>query len=259
MTVKAAMAASGTSAMHIKTCGLKDRETVDVALERGASHVGFVHFTRSPRHLEVAEIAPLRAHVGGRALVAVVLVDPDDRLLDALAEAVRPDILQLHGRETPERTAEIAARYPAAVMKALSVGVAADLDAIARYENVADRILLDAKKPKGSELPGGNGIAFDWRLLGDLSARADFMLSGGIHAGNVGEAIASVRPGGLDVSSGIESAPGVKDAALIHAFFDAVEAARLAQPTPPRPGRLTVGPVAASPAAPGIVKAGARR
>jgi phosphoribosylanthranilate isomerase len=208
--------------LDVKICGLSTAETLEAAIAAGASHVGFVHFPPSPRHLGLAEMAALRARVGGRARVVVVLVDPDDALLDRLAAEVRPDWLQLHGREAPERVAAAKARTGLPVMKALSVSAPEDLAALDRYRGVADRLLLDSKRPKGSVLPGGNGVSFDWRILADLDPGLDVMLSGGLHAGNVGEALRVARPQGLDASSGLESAPGVKDPARIRAFFDAL-------------------------------------
>lgn len=166
----------------------------------------------------------LRQHVGSRALVTVVLVDPSDDLLRRIGEEVRPDVLQLHGRESVARVAEIAALTGITVMKAVSVREAGDLEAVERYRPVAHRILIDAKRPAGSNLPGGNGVSFDWSLLGALPSR-DFTLSGGLTPRNVGEAIRRVQPFGLDLSSGVESAPGVKDEGLIHQLFDAVDAA----------------------------------
>ncbi|ORE93834.1 phosphoribosylanthranilate isomerase [Aurantimonas sp. 22II-16-19i] len=207
----------------VKICGLSTPDTLDAALARGASHVGFVHFARSPRHLAVEPMAELVRLVAGRAATVIVTVDPDDALLARFAEEVRPDWLQLHGKEAPERAAEVKARTGLKVMKALPVAEAADLGAVAAYRSVADRILLDSRRPKGSNLPGGNGVAFDWRLLDALDPDLPYMLSGGIDAENVAEALAIARPSGIDVSSGVESAPGVKDVARIHAFFDAID------------------------------------
>ena len=170
----------------------------------------------------------LRAHAAGRASVTVVTVDAGDEVLIRIAERIRPDTLQLHGSESPARVAEIAALTGLPVMKAISVSVPQDLEAIARFRPVADRILLDAKRPKGSALPGGNGVSFDWSLLDALGDDRQFLLSGGINPSNVAEAVRRVRPQGLDASSGLESAPGRKDAGLIHHFFDALDAAALA-------------------------------
>jgi phosphoribosylanthranilate isomerase len=209
---------------HVKICGLKEARHVDAVLSRGGNEIGFVHFPPSPRHLEIADMMRLRAHAGGRALVTVVLVDPEDDVLTRIAERVRPDVLQLHGQESVARVAEIAALTGLNVMKAISVSQAADLDAFERYEPVAHRILIDAKRPKGSQLPGGNGVSFDWSLLDDLPTR-DFTLSGGVTPANVMEAVRRVRPFALDLSSGVERAPGVKDEGLIHQLFDALDGA----------------------------------
>lgn len=219
-------------AFDVKICGLSTPETLAVALERGASHVGFVHFAKSPRHMDVGPMAELVAEVGGRAETVIVTVDPDDALLDRFAGDVKPDWLQLHGRETPERVRDIKARTGLKVMKALPVAAAEDLAAVAPYAGVADRILLDSKRPKGSDLPGGNGVSFDWRLLSAAGSGLDpqmaYMLSGGIDADNVAEAVRIADPSGIDVSSGVESAPGVKDAGRMHSFFDALD--RLGEP-----------------------------
>ncbi|MBP0616331.1 phosphoribosylanthranilate isomerase [Jiella mangrovi] len=212
----------------VKICGLSTPATLRAALERGASHIGFVSFAKSPRHLDTAPMAELARLVAGRAGTVIVTVNPDDDLIARLSEEVRPDWLQLHGKETPQRVAEVKARTGLKVMKALPVSDARDLDAIAAYRGVADRILLDSKRPKGSNLPGGNGVSFDWTLLTALDPDLSYMLSGGIDAANVAEALAIARPSGIDVSSGVESAPGVKDVGRIHAFFDAIERATAA-------------------------------
>ncbi|MEX6507360.1 phosphoribosylanthranilate isomerase [Jiella sp. M17.18] len=210
--------------LDIKICGLKTPEAMGAVLARGATHVGFIHFAKSPRHLEIEPTADLRAFVGDQAETVVVAVDPDDALVDRFVAQVRPDWLQLHGRETPERVAAIRARTGLKVMKALAVSEAADLARIDAYRDVADRILLDSKRPKGSVLPGGNGVSFDWTLLTGLDPALSYMLSGGIDAANVAEAVKIARPAGIDISSGVESAPGVKDIARIHSFFDALDA-----------------------------------
>jgi len=212
--------------MDIKICGLKTEEAVAAALDGGASHVGFIFFAKSPRNIAPDDAGRLRAAVRGRAQAVAVTVDANDATLDAIVAAMRPDMLQLHGKETPERLAELKARHGLPVMKALSVSTAADLDRVAPFRGVADRFLFDAKPPAGSELPGGNGVAFDWTLLGGLPTDLDYLLSGGLHAANVGEAIRLAAPPGLDISSGVESAPGVKDVALIRDFFSAVRASR---------------------------------
>jgi phosphoribosylanthranilate isomerase len=210
----------------IKICGLSTPETVAAALDAGASHVGFIFFAKSPRHVEPAEAGRLRQVAQGRAQAVAVTVDADDAALDAIFSEMAPDILQLHGHESPERMAEVKARYKLPVMKALSISTAADLEKIGPYIGVADRFLFDAKPPKGSELPGGNGVSFDWTLLAGLDPSIDYMLSGGLNAANIGEALRLANPPGIDISSGVESAPGVKDVALIAEFFEAVRAAR---------------------------------
>lgn len=211
-------------ALDIKICGLKTAEAIEAAVSRGATHVGFVHFARSPRHLTVAEMAALRP-AAGRAALVVVLVDPADEVIEAVAGTVRPDMLQLHGSETPERVAAIRRLGGRPVMKALSIGSAADLPAVSAYRGIADRLLLDAKRPAGSALPGGNGVRFDWGILAALDPALPYMLSGGLDAGNVADALRRVRPAGIDVSSGVESRPGVKDIGLVHRFFDALDRA----------------------------------
>lgn len=216
--------------LDIKICGLSTAETIAAALDGGASHVGFIFFPKSPRNVTPEEAGRLREAARGRALAVAVTVDADDAALDEIVAAMAPDMLQLHGRETPARVAEVKARYKLPVIKALSVAERADLEAIRPYAGIADRFLLDAKPPKGAKLPGGNGVSFDWRLLQGLSGEIDYLLSGGLDAGNVGEALALVSPPGLDLSSGVESAPGVKDPALIKRFFDAVAAARATLP-----------------------------
>jgi phosphoribosylanthranilate isomerase len=213
-------------ALDIKICGLKTDQAMAAALAGGASHVGFIFFAKSPRYVEPAQAGRLREAAVGKALVVAVTVDATDAFLDEIVTAMQPDMLQLHGSETPERVAELKARYGLPVMKALPLSEAADLDRIKPFIGVADRFLFDAKPPKGSVLPGGNGVAFDWRILAGLDAGVDYMLSGGLNAGNIGDALRLANPPAIDISSGVESAPGVKDPALIEQFFRAVRAAR---------------------------------
>lgn len=211
--------------LDIKICGLKTPDALAAALDAGASHVGFIFFARSPRHVTPEQAGRLRAAARGRARAVAVTVDADDAALDAIVRQMAPDMLQLHGRETPERVAAVRARYGLPVMKALAVREAADLERAAAYRGIAERMLFDAKAPAGSALPGGNGVAFDWSLLAALPPDADYLLSGGLDAANVAEALATARPSGLDVSSGVERAPGDKDPALIGRFFEAVREA----------------------------------
>jgi phosphoribosylanthranilate isomerase len=209
----------------VKICGLKTPETIAAALRGGASHVGFNFFEKSPRYIDPRRAGELRQAARGRAWAVAVTVDADDTTLGRIVAAVAPDMLQLHGKETPQRVREIKARHGLPVIKALPVSSADDLAAVADYAGIADRFLLDARPPKGSELPGGNAIAFDWTILAGLPAGTDYLLAGGIHPGNVAEAIAVANPPGIDLSSGVESAPGVKDIARIEALFAAIRAA----------------------------------
>ncbi|TPK48755.1 phosphoribosylanthranilate isomerase [Mesorhizobium sp. B2-5-4] len=213
-------------ALDIKICGLKTDQAMAAALAGGASHVGFIFFPKSPRYVEPAEAGRLREAARGKALAVAVTVDASDAVLDEIVEKMQPDMLQLHGSETPERVTELKARHGLPVMKALPLSEAADLDRIRSFIGVADRFLFDAKPPKGSELPGGNGVVFDWRILAGLDAGIDYMLSGGLNAANIGDALRLANPPAIDISSGVESVPGVKDPALIEQFFRAVRAAR---------------------------------
>ncbi|TIS58955.1 MAG: phosphoribosylanthranilate isomerase, partial [Mesorhizobium sp.] len=189
-------------------------------------HVGFIFFAKSPRFVDPAEAGRLRQAAIGKAKAVAVTVDADDDFLDDIVARMQPDMLQLHGSETPVQVAELKTRYGLPVMKVLSVSEAADLERIKPYVGVADRLMFDAKPPKGTQLPGGNGVAFDWRILAGLDAGLDYMLSGGLNAANVGDALRLANPPGIDISSGVESAPGVKEPALIEQFFRAVRAAR---------------------------------
>jgi phosphoribosylanthranilate isomerase len=210
----------------IKICGLSTPETVSAALGNGADMIGLIFFPKSPRNVSVEQAASLRKAAIGRAKAVAVTVDAPDAELHEIVRDMQPNILQLHGAETPERVAALKARYGLPVIKALSIRESADLDQIAPYIGIADQFLLDAKAPKGSELPGGNGVSFDWSLLSALEPGLDYMLSGGLNAGNVAEALAVTHAPGLDLSSGVESAPGVKSVTLINEFFAALKAAR---------------------------------
>lgn len=210
---------------HVKICGLSTPDAIEAVIARGGGEIGFVFFEKSPRHLPLDAMARLRETVGDRAGVTVVTVNAEADLLERIAREVRPDTIQFHGSETPEQVGQAKALTGLAAMKAISVASGNDIGRIEAYRGIAERILLDAKAPKGSALPGGNGVSFDWRLLQGLEG--PFVLSGGLNAGNVGEAIRVARPAGLDVSSGVESAPGVKDVALIHRLFDTIDAATL--------------------------------
>ncbi len=208
--------------IRVKICGLKRPEDVDAAARAGAVYGGFVFFPKSPRHLTVEEARALAVEAPvGLAKVALV-VDADDALLDAITVAVPLDMLQLHGRETPERVAEVRTRTGLPVMKAIGVAGPEDLAAIDVYSRVADQLLIDAKPPKDAALPGGNGLAFDWRLLqGRKYWTCPWMLAGGLTPDNVAEAVRLTGARQVDVSSGVESAPGVKDPERIAAFVAA--------------------------------------
>lgn len=209
--------------VRCKICGLKTPADVEAAAQAGAGYIGLVFFSRSPRHLEIAQARELALLAPvGLAKVALV-VDADDATLQAITDAVPLDLLQLHGRESPARVAEVKARFGLPVMKAVGVAEAADLAAIADYEAVADQILVDAKAPKGAALPGGNGLAFDWRLIAGRPWRRPWMLAGGLTPENVAEAVRLTGARQVDVSSGVESAPGVKEAARIAAFVAAAQ------------------------------------
>lgn len=211
--------------LTVKICGLSTEETLDAALDAGADMIGLVFFPKSPRFLQPARAAVLASRARGRAEVVALVVDMDDAGLATVAETVRPDWIQMHGRETPERVAAIGKRHGVKTMKAIHVSDAADLAAADAYRGVADRLLLDAKPPKGAVLPGGNGAAFDWTILRGFAPGLPWMLSGGLDAANVGTALSVSRAPGVDVSSGVETAPGKKDPALIRTFILAARAA----------------------------------
>lgn len=212
--------------LAIKICGLSTRETLDAALDSGADMVGFVFFLPSPRHIALETARELDRQVRRRAQKVALTVDADDATLAAIVEALQPDILQLHGHETPARVAEIKRAFGREVMKALSVERTADLAILPDYTAVADRILFDARPPKGATRPGGLGAVFDWHLLENLDVTLPFMVSGGLHAGNVAEAIRVTRAHGVDISSGVERAPGVKDVEMIREFIRAARASQ---------------------------------
>lgn len=212
--------------LDIKICGLKTPEAIDAALAGGATHIGFIFFPKSPRNVEPETAGRLRNAARGRAKAVAVTVDADDALLDRIVAAMQPDMLQLHGKETPERVAQVKRRYGLPVIKALTVSAAEDIAKARPYVGAADQILFDAKPPKDSELPGGNGVSFDWSLLKSIGPGLDYFLSGGLNAENVGEALRIAHPPALDISSGVESAPGVKDTQKIADFFAAVRKAR---------------------------------
>jgi phosphoribosylanthranilate isomerase len=208
----------------VKICGLSTRETLDVALGSGADMVGFVFFSPSPRHITLETARDLGKQAHGRAVKVALTVDADDATLGNIVETLQPDILQLHGKETTARLRDIKAKFGLQVMKVLSVETAADLAPLAGYAAVADRILFDARAPKEATRPGGLGAVFDWHLLENLDLKLPFMVSGGLNVGNVTEAVRVTRAGGVDVSSGVERSPGVKDPDMIRDFIRAARA-----------------------------------
>jgi phosphoribosylanthranilate isomerase len=203
----------------VKICGIKTPALLEAAIDAGADIVGFMHFERSPRYVDIEGLQELISQARGRVETCVVLVNPDNSCVMEVA-ALSPDWIQLHGPETPHRVEAIRDEAGIAIMKAIGISTADDVAHVADFAEIADRMLLDAKAPKGAERPGGLGFPFDWTLLKALDPNLPFMLSGGLTPETVGEAIRAVRPMGVDVSSGVETAPGVKDAALIRAFID---------------------------------------
>ena len=220
--LREALARHATPGPAIKICGLSTPETLDAAITAGVELVGFVFFPKSPRHLSFETAAALGKQAANRSVKVALSVDADDALLDAITTHLKPDMLQFHGSESPARVAEAKARYGLPVMKAIGISGPADLAAVAAYDGVADRILFDAKPPKGADLPGGNGLTFDWDILTGTRLKAPFMLSGGLEPANVAEAARQTHAPAVDVSSGVESQPGVKDPARMAAFVAAL-------------------------------------
>jgi len=216
----------------VKICGLSTPEALDAALDAGADMVGFVFFPPSPRNISFAIARALGARVQGRAKKVALTVDAEDALFDGIVDSLQPDLMQLHGKETPVRAEEIKRRYGLPVIKALPVSVKSDLERVDAYADVAEWILFDAKAPADATRPGGLGKAFDWTLLQGADVGVPIMLSGGLTAANVEEALRMTRAPAVDVSSGVESAPGIKDIARIREFIRVARQAdrRLASP-----------------------------
>ena len=202
----------------VKICGIKSPDLLEATIAAGADMVGFMHFMRSPRHVTIDQLADLISQARGRIETCVVLVNPDNSCVAEVA-ALAPDWIQLHGPETPHRVETIRDGAGVQILKAVPIGSADDISNVAQYVEVADRILLDAKPPKGADRPGGHGDVFDWNLLKALDPSISFMLSGGLTPDTVAEAIRSVGPFGVDVASGVETAPGMKDKRLVEAFI----------------------------------------
>jgi phosphoribosylanthranilate isomerase len=214
--------------VEVKICGLSTPETLSAALAAGADYVGLVFYPPSPRYVSLAQAADLAALARGKARIVALVVDADDRMLADIARTVKPDIMQCHGSETPARLDEIRALVDTPLIKAIKVAAAADVARAQDFAGHADIILFDAKAPEHllAALPGGNGLAFDWQLLDRFGERARFMLSGGLTPANVAGAIAMTGAPMVDVSSGVETAPGKKDVALIRKFIEAARSAR---------------------------------
>ncbi|WP_297111569.1 phosphoribosylanthranilate isomerase [uncultured Devosia sp.] len=213
-----------TDPLIVKICGIKTHELLDATIAAGADMVGFMHFPRSPRHVSIDELGGLISAARGRIQSCVVLVNPDNSCVAEVA-ALGPDWIQLHGPETPHRVEAIRAEAGVEIIKALPIGSAEDIAQVAGFSEIADRVLLDAKPPKGADRPGGLGESFDWSLLEALDPSIPFMLSGGLTPDNVAQAIKQVKPMGIDASSGLETAPGVKSKQLIEAFIRNARAA----------------------------------
>jgi phosphoribosylanthranilate isomerase len=205
--------------LSVKICGLSTRETLEAALLAGADMVGFVFFPPSPRHISLKTARELATVSGRRAQKVALTVDADDATFAGIIDALAPDILQLHGHETPARVADVKRKFSREVMKALPVERPDDLKVLSEYAGICDRILFDARPPKAATRPGGLGTVFDWRLLENLDLRLPFLVSGGLTADNVAEAVRITRASGIDVSSGVERAPGIKDVEMIRTFI----------------------------------------
>src|SRR3954451_6786279 len=208
----------------VKICGLSTRETLDAAITAGADMAGFVFFPPSPRHLSLERARELGRQAKGRVVKAALTVDADDATLANIVDALQPDLLQLHGKESVARLRDIKQKFGLPIMKALAIETAADLAALPGYAAVADRMLFDARAPKHATRPGGLGAAFDWHALENLALKIPFMVLGGLNAGNIAEALRVTRAGGVDVSSGVEGAAGIKDPDMIRAFIRAARA-----------------------------------
>lgn len=209
--------------IRVKICGLKEPAHVVAAAEAGAAYVGFVFFEKSPRNVGIEQARDLAVEAPVGVAKVALTVNADDAFLDKLVETVPLDMLQLHGNESPERVAEVRARFGLPVMKAIGIADAEDAAKIDTYGAVADQLLVDAKPPKNADLPGGNGLSFDWRLVNRKYWPRPWMLAGGLTADNVAEAVKMTGARQLDLSSGVESAPGVKDIGMIRTFMKAVQ------------------------------------
>ncbi|MEM6387831.1 MAG: phosphoribosylanthranilate isomerase [Pseudomonadota bacterium] len=210
------------SRIHVKICGLTTRETVEAACDAGAAYIGFNFVKKSKRYVPIHAARDLAVEVAPGVTKVGLVLDADNAMLDAITGAVPLDMIQLHGEETPDRVAEVKARYGLPVMKAVGIASESDLPSLDLYGGVADQILVDSKPPRNGELPGGTGLSFDWRLISSRKWDVPWMLAGGLTPETVSRAVALTGARQVDVASGVESAPGVKDPALIRAFINAV-------------------------------------
>lgn len=224
--------------IEVKICGVTTAPAADAAVEARADYMGLVFHPASPRHVASGNAAALAARVRGTIRLVALFEDANDDVIEAAVDAVGPDFIQLHGREAPARVANIRAKFGVPVIKALHVADVADLTFVPMYENVADMLLFDAKAPADANNNGGHGAAFDWQILCGRKFRRPWLLAGGLNAENVARAIAAAEAPGVDVSSGVETARGVKSAEMIHAF---VQAARSASGPEIAPGSLRPG------------------
>ncbi|MEM7289992.1 MAG: phosphoribosylanthranilate isomerase [Pseudomonadota bacterium] len=206
----------------IKICGLSTIEAIDAAIAGNATHIGFIFFEKSPRNVSVEQARLLSDHAAARTNKVAVTVDAEDYELDEIVQNVNPDMLQLHGAETPARLSDLRNRYGLPVIKALAVRDVSDLEKAHAYREVADHLMFDAKPPKDADLPGGNGVAFDWEIMDQWPSDVPYILSGGLGPENVREAINRLKAQGIDVSSGVESGPGAKDMTKIRDFLQIV-------------------------------------
>jgi phosphoribosylanthranilate isomerase len=212
--------------VKVKICGVRTGAIIEAAADAGADYAGLVFFPRSLRYVAPDAARELAEAARGRIKTVAVMVDPEDALIDQVLEQVQPDVIQLHGGETPEHVASIKAKTGLPIFKAIAVGGASDLAEAANFAGIADMILFDAKANPSATIPGGNGVVFEWQALRSLRNGAPFALSGGLHPGNVGEALARTGATLVDVSSGVESAPGEKDPTLVREFVAAAKSAR---------------------------------
>ena len=220
--------------VRVKICGITSAEAADAALRARVDFLGLNFHPASPRNVAPEKAASLAARARGRVWLVALLADPGDEAVAAAVAAAEPDFLQLHGQEKPARVAEIRAKFGLPVIKALPVADIADLAPVPIYEDAADMLLFDAKAPAGADRPGGHGAAFDWQLLRGRRFRKPWLLAGGLNAENVARAIAAAEAPGVDVSSGVESAPGIKSAEMIRAFVEAARSAQAASETTER-------------------------